>query len=160
HHLIVDRRAPGTTVESEPTECSPTMGGEDTRLLIAQQKDTRLTLPEGVAFQLAANQGLFLQLHYVNTGSEPETIVGSVDFMKDTTARSPPEAKALLPGSLGISLPPMSKGQAEAFFTPQPETGARHVFAVTSHTHRLGIRSTIEHVESAGAPESTPIHES
>jgi hypothetical protein len=158
HHLIVDRRVPGSPVEPEPTECGPTMGGEDSRLLIAQQKDTRLTLPEGVAFQLAARQGLFLQLHYVNTGSEPETIVGAVDFMKDTITASPTEAKSLFTGSLGISLAPLSKGQAQAFFTPQPESGTRHVFAVTSHTHRLGIRSTIEHVPSMSAPESTPIH--
>jgi len=36
----------------------------------------------------------------------------------------------------------------------------RHIFALTSHTHHLGVRSTIERVPSANAPATTPIHES
>ena len=36
----------------------------------------------------------------------------------------------------------------------------RHVFALTSHTHSLGVDSTIERVASESAPSTTPIHES
>src|SRR5581483_2479044 len=117
HHLIVDRRPPGTQVQPNPQSCSPTMGQEDSRLVIAQQRDTTLTLPEGVAFQMEAQQGLFLQLHYVSTSSEPETIVGSVDFVKDTGTTTPVEAKSLFTGTFSISLPAMSPGEAHSFFT-------------------------------------------
>jgi hypothetical protein len=48
-----------------------------------------------------------------------------------------------------------------AFVQPGQAThGARHVFALTSHTHSLGVRSSIERVPSSDAPDSAPIHES
>ena len=42
----------------------------------------------------------------------------------------------------------------------RPASGTRHVFALTSHTHKLGVLSTIERVAAATSPATTPIHES
>ena len=159
HHLIVDRRPAGTAAQTEPAVCSPTMGGENSRLIIAQQAQTSLTLPEGVAFSVEARQPLFLQLHYFNSGDEVRDITGQVEFvLTDTT--TPIEAKSLFTGSLTINLPPRSQGSSESFLTPRATSGARHVFALTSHTHKLGVRSTIERVARADAAPTTPIHES
>src|SRR5262249_53826612 len=145
HHLIVDRRPAGTAAQTEPAVCSPTMGGENSRLIIAQQAETRLTLPDGIAFSIEAGQPLFLQLHYFTSRDEVRDITGQIELAL-TDATAPIEAKSLFTGSLSISLPPHSQGSSQSFFIPQATTGDRHIFALTSHTHKLGVRSTIERV--------------
>jgi hypothetical protein len=161
HHLIVDRRPAGTALQTQPQACPPTMGGMDSRLIIAQQAQTSVALPAGVAFLMAARQPLFLQLHYFNSSNEVRDITGEVEFvLANTSSGAPIEAKSIFTGSLSINLPPMSPGNSEAFFNPRPQTGTRHVFALTSHTHKLGVRATIERVPAATSPASTPIHES
>lgn len=161
HHLIVDRRAPGGALSSVATSCTPTQGADASRLMIAQQAETRVTLPEGVAFRMEPKQALFLQLHYLNTDPEPHDIEGSVTVrVPETVPAGLVEAKSIFTGSFAIDLPPQSPGESRSFYPPKAATGVRNVFAVTSHTHRLGIRSTIERVADAAAPESPPIHES
>ena len=161
HHLIVDRRPAGTTTQPEPQVCPPTMGGNDSRLIIAQQAETNVALPSGVAFRMEARQPLFLQLHYFNSGNDVRDISGEVEFvLASSNAGVPIEAKSLFTGTLSIDLAPMSQGMSEGFFIPRPESGTRHVFALTSHTHKLGVRATIERVAAATSPPATPIHES
>ncbi|HTU60225.1 MAG TPA: hypothetical protein VMF89_17365, partial [Polyangiales bacterium] len=41
-----------------------------------------------------------------------------------------------------------------------PADPAWNVFAMTSHTHQLGVHATIERVANANAPTATPLHES
>lgn len=160
HHLIVDRRTASDTITTKSVECSPTMAGDQTRLLIAQQHDTQLKLPSGVAYKLDARQRIFLQLHYINLKEQPAVITGSVELTPLAAGATPKEARSLFAGATSISLAPRQAGMASFFAKPSSNTGTRRVFAVTSHTHRLGIRSTIERVASMTAPESTPIHES
>jgi hypothetical protein len=129
--------------------------------MVAQQTETTITLPSGVALALEPRQLLFLQLHYFNSGSAVRDITGSLELtLVDPTDPTPTAALSQLTGSYDISLQPNSPGQARYFFSPTPNTGTRHVFALTSHTHHLGVRSTIERVPSAASPTTTPIHES
>lgn len=161
HHLIVDRQPQGTALELEPHSCTPTMASDATRLMIAQQAETSFTLPSGAAFSLEPHQKLFMQLHYFNSGSAVRDITGTVDMtLADPSGPTPTEAQSLFTGSLTINLAPNSPGQAQAFIVPRADTGTRHVFALTSHTHKLGVLSTIERVASWTAPPTTPIHES
>jgi hypothetical protein len=55
---------------------------------------------------------------------------------------------------------PMGQAATGEFFMKLGGARPWHVFALTSHTHSLGIKSTIERVASATAPNATPIHES
>jgi hypothetical protein len=163
HHLIVDRQAPTIPVATEPTPCTPTMAGDDTRLVIAQQPETLVNLPEGAAFSLVPGQRIFLQLHYFNAGDQVRDIEGSVGLtLADTSAGAPKEAKSIFTGSLSISLPAGRTGTSTSFVIPRADSAGetRHVFALTSHTHKLGVRNTIERVPSAASPETAPIHES
>jgi hypothetical protein len=164
HHLIVDRRGSTTPVQTAAESCAPTMAGDDTRLLIAQQRDTRVTLPSGVAYRLEAHQRIFLQLHYINQSTAAEDIQGAVELkLVSSNAGKPIEAQSLFTGAFSINLPAHSPGTASSFEVPgrSAATGTtRHVFALTSHTHSLGVRATIERVPSADAPASAPIHES
>jgi hypothetical protein len=164
HHLIVDRRSSTTEVQTNAETCAPTMAGDDTRLLIAQQRETRVTLPSGVAYKLDAHQRIFLQLHYINLSTKPEDVQGAVELkLANKAAGMPIEAKSVFAGALSINLPAHSPGSASSFQVPgkSAATGTtRHVFALTSHTHSLGVRATIERVASANAPPTQPIHES
>jgi hypothetical protein len=160
HHLIVDRRAASDALMTSSQVCSPTMAGDQTRLLIAQQHDTLLALPSGVAYRLEAHQRIFLQLHYINLKEQAEVITGSVELTTAPASSTLKEARSLFAGATSISLPAHQMGMASYFAKPAGGTQTRHVFAVTSHTHSLGIRSTIERVASADAAESTPLHES
>jgi hypothetical protein len=164
HHLIVDRRSSSTDIQTNAESCSPTMAGDDTRLLIAQQRDTRVTLPAGVAYRLEAHQRIFLQLHYINLSTASEDIQGAVELkLASSAAGKLLEAQSLFTGAFSINLPAHSPGMVSSFQVPgkSAATGTtRHVFALTSHTHSLGVRSTIERVASTNAPATVPIHES
>lgn len=161
HHLIVDRQAQGTALQLEPRSCSPTMASDGTRLMIAQQAETSITLPSGAALSIEPHQILFLQLHYFNSGSAVRDVTGTVELtVADPSGATPTAALSQFTGTIDINLKPNSPGQAQYFFRPTPSTGTRHVFALTSHTHHLGVRSTIERVASETAPPTTPIHES
>lgn len=162
HHLIVDRRPVGAELQETPTSCAPTMGGDSTRLIIAQQHDTVLEMPEGTALRLEPHQPIFMQLHYFNFGGEPIDVLGTLELeLADTSAGEPLEVQSYFTGSVSIRLPAGEAGTAESFFAPtSPDARAMKVFALTSHTHSLGVEATIERVASLAAPDSTPIHQS
>lgn len=162
HHLIVDRMPAGTMLQTQEASCPPTMGGDSTRLIIAQQRDTVLDTPQGTAFRLEPHQPIFLQLHYINLADEAADIEGVVELQfADTSAGTPTEVQSLFAGSTSISLSAGEPGMAEFFTTPQGSADKPlYVFALTSHTHSLGIDATIERVASENAPDTTPLHES
>lgn len=161
HHLIVDRQSASTPLMTEPQVCPPTMASDVTRLIIAQQKLTSVELPAGVAFKLEARQRVFLQLHYFNVDATAHDITGTVDMtVVDTSNGAPIEAKTLFTGATQITIPAHQMTEVKAFYQPRAASGTRRVFALTSHTHRLGIKSTIERVASMTAAATPPLHES
>ena len=162
HHLIVDRRPADTALQSQPESCEPTMAGDATRLMIAQQPDTHITLPAHVAYRLEAHQRLFLQLHYINLADHAEDITGGVELtLAPSGDTTPSQVYSVFTGATEFELPPREPTTVHSFVQPGQAThGVRHVFALTSHTHSLGVRSSIERVPSTDAPDSTPIHES
>jgi hypothetical protein len=159
HHMIIDRRSAQDELLLDAEECSPTMGGDASRLMIAQQPETELELPQGVGFLLEPKQRMFLQLHYINTTDKAFAIKGTIAltlFAKDVR---PIEAKSVFTGSTSITLAPHQPGESK-HFQALPADPAWNVFAMTSHTHQLGVHATIERVASATAPTITPLHES
>jgi hypothetical protein len=162
HHLIVDRLPVGTALKTQTASCAPTMGGDSTRLIIAQQRDTVLDTPKGTAFRLEPHQPIFLQLHYINLADAPADIEGAVELeLADVSAGTPIEVQSLFTGAMAISLSAGQPGLAEFFMSPQGTASKPlQIFALTSHTHSLGVDSTIERVPNANAPDSTPVHES
>lgn len=159
HHMIIDRRRAQDELLLDAEQCSPTMGGDASRLMIAQQHETTLDLPQGVGFLLEPKQRIFLQLHYINTSDKPFAIKGTIEFKLFANDVRPIEAKSIFTGSTSITLPPHQPGESK-HFQVLPADPAWNVFAMTSHTHQLGVHSTIERVLSATAPTITPLHES
>src|SRR3954471_13512503 len=70
HHLIV-YRTNDTVEKTTPFKCQPFTDllhpEKGTPLMISQKKDDTLTLPKGVAFAIAADQFIRLEMHYINT---------------------------------------------------------------------------------------------
>lgn len=159
HHMIVDRRDAKVDLITEAELCSPSTGADTTRLMIAQQHDTQLKLPENVAFKLDAKQRIYLQMHYVNTTDKPLALKGNIELTLLTNDKAPIEAKSVFTGSTSINLPAHQAGESK-YFQVLPADPAWNVFAMTSHTHKLGVHSTIERVAAADAPETKPLHES
>ncbi|HET8934112.1 MAG TPA: hypothetical protein VFN67_11755 [Polyangiales bacterium] len=159
HHMIVDRRDAQVELITEAELCSPSTGADATRLMIAQQHDTQLKLPEGVAFRLEAKQRIYLQMHYINTTAQPLALKGSIELTVLAKDKMPIEAKSVFTGSTSITLPAHQAGESKYFQVLQADP-AWNVFAMTSHTHKLGVHSTIERVAAADAPETKPLHES
>ena len=159
HHMIVDRGTSQAELIPEAELCSPTMGGDTSRLLIAQQPETRLDLPQGVGYRIEPKQRIFLQLHYINTTDKPFAIKGAIELHLFPDDVQPIEAKSVFTGSTSIRLPPRQAGESK-HFQVLPADPAWNVFALTSHTHQLGVHATIERVPNANAPVATPLHES
>ena len=159
HHMIVDRRDAKVDLITEAELCSPSTGADTTRLMIAQQHDTQLKLPENVAFKLDAKQRIYLQMHYVNTTDKPLALKGNIELTLLAKDKTPIEAKSVFTGSTSIMLPAHQAGESK-YFQTLPADPAWNVFAMTSHTHKLGVHSTIERVAAADAPETKPLHES
>jgi hypothetical protein len=162
HHLIVDRQAADSSLATTPASCAPTMASDQTRLMIAQQHDTRITLPDHVAYKLDAHQHLFLQLHYINLSDHTEDVRGALELIvAPASDTDPSEVHSIFTGSTSFELPPQQQTSVRFFLNPAPAGDvARHFFALTSHTHSLGTRATIERVANMDAPATTPIHES
>jgi hypothetical protein len=161
HHLIVDRQPSTAALYSDPKVCAPTMASDASRLIIAQQKETSVVLPAGVAFKLDAHQRLFLQLHYLNVSATARDISGTVELsVVDASQGTPIEAKTLFTGATQIMIPAHQMIDTKAFYQPKAPAGTRRVFALTSHTHKLGVKATIERVASMTAAATTPLHTS
>src|SRR5262249_47644054 len=90
HHMIV-YRVSDTVEKPDPTDCQPFTDTLDpskgSPLMITQKKDEVLTLPQGVAYSIAANQMLRLEMHYINPGSD------AVDLTSTSTLIPIPDAE-------------------------------------------------------------------
>jgi hypothetical protein len=141
HHVIV-YRSRATTEQPELRRCMG-LGGilEGTApIFIAQQHESGIDFPAGVGLDIAANQMIRLEEHFVNTGPAPILAGARVTF--DLSPRAGlTVADMMFWGTQGINVPPRSMGRAQYF---RPALPAVNVFGLTSHTHQYGVRSTVE----------------
>ena len=162
HHFIVYRLADGVE-DPTPTPCFPFVDTLDPTkgapLMITQRSDETLELPPGVAFSLAANQMVRLEMHFINT-SPTETIsveaTSEVHVMADADFQQ--DADFLFIGNPDIQLPPQA-GVTQTLgptYFPMPATLADvNIFAITGHTHALGTDVRVETVADGTGPGSS-----
>ncbi|HWE29439.1 MAG TPA: hypothetical protein VHB97_15625, partial [Polyangia bacterium] len=78
HHLIM-YKVTDTTESPTPTKCdSVTNITTSIPLIIAQNTDSALNLPTGVAYHFAAAQMVRLEVHYLNATANPMNVEGRV----------------------------------------------------------------------------------
>ena len=142
HHMIV--YAVNDTVEQPtPTPCQPFKNtlnpAAGQPLMISQKHDDLLQLPTGVAYSLAANQMLRLEMHYINPTQQTATVQGVSTFTPMPDAQFMNEAGFLFAGDIDISLPPNTKTTlGPVFIAMPPDIVGVNFFAFTGHEHQFG----------------------
>jgi Copper type II ascorbate-dependent monooxygenase, C-terminal domain len=145
HHLIVYKDDQDTTEQLTPMPCQAFTGalnatGKIQPLAITQKHDDEITLPDGVAYTLDANQMVKLEMHYINTTDAVADASATVDLYAADPATIQNEAGLLFAGSLDIDIPANQQFTLHQFLT-LPSTfdlSSSHVFAMTGHEHKLG----------------------
>lgn len=132
------------TVNDTPTPCVPFIDGDDPQgarpLFISRVSGQTLKLPDGVAFNLEANQKIRLQLRYFNQEMLPVLATARTELSTVAADEVEHEAGLLVAGNVDIAIP--SNGLT---FQAGPESityplalGGASVFAMTGLTNRLG----------------------
>jgi hypothetical protein len=145
HHLIVYKNDQDTTEQTTPTPCDPFTGALNTSGMIApiaitQKADDKIFLPPRVAYTFAPDQMIKLEMHYVNRGDEPKTVMATADFYAADAANIDHEASIIFAGSPDIDIPAGQTVTLHQFFTVPSylNLSQSKFFAITGHTHKLG----------------------
>lgn len=162
HHMIV-YKVSDTEERPDQFDCQPftdalTKGGAP--IVISQKADDLLTLPDGVAFNIAPDQMIRIELHYINTSDADETIQASTTFHTVPAAEVEDEAGFVFMGTANIDLPPHQMTTVGPVYFPLQKTGLddAHFFAITGHTHKLGLDVQVATAPSEGGAD-TPVYD-
>ncbi|MFO0614533.1 MAG: hypothetical protein U0414_18250 [Polyangiaceae bacterium] len=142
HHLIVYRTA-DTVEQTTPFDCQPFSDllkpEKGTPLMISQKQDDLLTLPQGVAFSIAKEQFVRLEMHYINATAAPLEVTATTTFITMEEKDFQNEADFLFFGNPDIDLAPNAKATLGPTYLPLPATLAgSKFFGFAGHTHQWG----------------------
>ncbi len=159
HHFIV-YKVDDTVERPEPYPCAPfTDTFNDPPLIITQRSEDRLTLPDGVAYTIAPNQMIRMELHYINPGVAPQMAEATSTFVPMPAEDVQNEADIMFLGDTNISIPSMSEATVGPTFLELPSRfDGVNYFAITGHEHQWGTNVYVEVAESAGAA-GTPVYD-
>jgi hypothetical protein len=131
-----------------PFNCQPFTGalnpsGMVAPMMITQKADDLLTLPDGVAYTLAASQMIRIEMHFINSTDMTIMAQATTQFYAAVEATIHDEANILFIGSPDIMLPPNAMSTVHQFFQPggtyaPVDLSSAKFFAITGHTHKLG----------------------
>jgi hypothetical protein len=160
HHLIVYKDDMDTTEQTAPVPCQPFTGalnptGRIFPIMITQKSDDTLRLPTHVAYTLAPHQMIKIEMHYLNATDAAIQATAKVTVSAADPAAIRDEANILFIGSPDIDLPINMKTELHQFFDPTRAqldlTGAKF-FAITGHTHALGLDVQVGIASAPTAP--------
>ncbi|MEM7433713.1 MAG: hypothetical protein AAF436_01080 [Myxococcota bacterium] len=159
HHFIV-YRVNDTVEQLEPQPCQPFLDVlEDPPLIITQRAEDRLVLPEGVAYQLEADQMIRLELHYVNPSAAPQMAEATSTFVPMPAEEVTDLADVMFLGDVNITIPPTSLHTVGPTYIRIPERfNGVNYFAITGHEHQWGTNVFVEAVPDAVSP-GTPVYD-
>jgi len=161
HHMIVyrDNDPKDAAGQTTPVNCQPFTGalnasGMVAPMMITQKQNDPLTLPSGVAYTMKAHQMVKLEMHYINSGDDPIQVQGNAEFYAADPTTIHDEADLLFIGTPDIKLPPGMMTTVNQFFTPSRakiDLSGSKFFAITGHTHKLGLDMKVGLGTSNGA---------
>ncbi len=157
HHLIV-YRVNDTVEQLDPQPCDSFLDVlEDPPLMLTQKAEDRLTLPPGVAYELAPNQMVRLELHYINVSPAPLTAQATSTFIPMPADEVTNEANVMFMGDIGFD---RFEGVATLgpTFIRDPRFNGANFFAITGHEHQWGTNVYVETTGGPGMP-STPVYD-
>jgi hypothetical protein len=159
HHMILYKVA-AQTAQPTPFDCQPFQQAlnpaNGNPLIISQKRDDTLTLPEGVAFTLDANQMVRLEMHYINANpTQAATLLTRSTLTTLPVADYQEDASFLFVGDIDISIAPQSSATVGPVFFPIPAAYAQSsFFAMTGHEHQWGTKVQIWSATSGSDPGS------
>ena len=156
HHLrvyrVADEKEQLTPIDCDPftDTIDPTKGSP---LMVTQKAEEELALPKGVAFTLAPNQMVRLEMHYVNASAEAKSLKATSTFIEIPEPEFKYEADFMFVGNPDIKIPPKSKFTLGPTYLPLPETHEGiHFFAITGHQHKMGKNVRVDVVPAKDGP--------
>ena len=157
HHLVV-YRSMATAENLTPTACTTFQGiltGTGVPMMISEKPSDDLTFPKGVALKFAPHQMIELEAHYINAGTSTLQGRGTVHFETiPTTTPNIIESDFAFYGTTNIVLNPGVQTIGPLFVAGLAGT---HGFALTTHTHRLGIDFKVWYSDGAADTNHPPI---
>jgi hypothetical protein len=160
HHLIM-YKVTDTTEAPTPTPCdSVTNITSSIPLIIAQDTDSLLNLPAGVAYHFAAGQMVRLEVHYLNASPNPLNVEGRVTMTPAVAGPTYQQADIMFCGSVtqlsatGIPANTASMSLNPGFFAGNSSIDFTkiNVFGLTTHQHWTGKEAVISKSTSASVP--------
>jgi hypothetical protein len=140
HHFILYRADSDTSAANTLASAGCTVGfGGPTWLYTSGTPHSRLPFPDGVAMELASDQRMLFDMHYINTGTNPMQVHVTLNVNK-VQAEQFQKAQAQVSFNFGINIPAMGTQTVGGDCTPP--AGAKF-FIMSTHTHRRGIEATI-----------------
>jgi len=120
----------------------------------SMQPEFAYEFPAGVALKVPAGTGLDLNVHYANHSTAPISGEAAVNLYTVPLAQVTKVARTLNWANQAITLPAGQRTTLEKTFTV---TDSTTIFALTSHTHRLGEHFIIKVV--GGARDGETVYE-
>jgi len=165
HHLIVYKDDLDQTEQRTPVPCQPFSGALNTTgkifpMMITQKHDDRLTLPPAVAYTLAPHQMIKIEMHYLNPNEEAADATATATFSAADPVAIRDEANILFIGTPDIELEANKPAEIHQFFNPgraQLDLANAKFFAITGHTHQLGLSVEVGIAETPTSPV-TPVY--
>ena len=158
HHMIV-YKSNATTESTAPQDCqgfSGLLSGEHP-IFIAQQAKAQLDFPSDetgvpVALEIAANQMVRLELHFINTTVQPLDVTAKL--FVDTVPLGTTVVKSDLAfwGTQQIKIP--ANGMGDTGVRYQVALANTKTFALTTHQHHLGTEMKVWY--AAGSADPSP----
>lgn len=157
HHLVVYRDDAASEERRTPFDCTPfaqTLAPEASAapLMITQRGDDLLTLPYGVAYSLAPHQFIRVEMHYLNATDTAHTATATVELRVGGPEQTANEASFLFIGTPDIELMPNQAATVGGYFTLPASLADAQFYAITGHTHRLGVNVTVDQAATRDGP--------
>jgi hypothetical protein len=159
HHLIVYKDDMDTVEQTTPTPCQPFTGALNTTgmiepMVITQKHDDEISLPDKVAYTLAPNQMIKLEMHYINATDSEQQATATTDFYAADPATIDYEASILFTGDPDIDILPGQTQTLHNFFLVPSylDLSQSHIFAITGHEHHLGTGVQVNVAPSKTGP--------
>ncbi|HUH05428.1 MAG TPA: hypothetical protein VML75_25710 [Kofleriaceae bacterium] len=141
HHFII-YRIDDQPEQATPYACNPFTDTLDPAkgapLMITQKSEETLTLPDGVAFSLAPNQTVRLEMHFINASDSDSEVTATSTFVPIADADFRHEADFLFIGNVDVSVPPGEATLGPTYFPLPTDLADSKFFALTGHEHQWG----------------------
>jgi hypothetical protein len=139
HHMIVFKTRTPQAPEGSFAECENFGMGDGglanipVWLYASQNPENKITMPEGVAMAIGANQPVIVNMHYINQTDAPITANVHIELDAYATGQKYTEAHAFITFNTEIDVPAHSTGSAGGSCEVPPDA---QFVTMSTHSHK------------------------